>query len=530
VTAISIPAIEEFLRGFGWQPEPPKVSREFIDKHGEVHDGADSFCKELNQKLLQNLDAWVPNLKYVGDMRRTPSGIFRGKALWRESTTGKTPEQRSCNLSFSRGGIKDFGTGEGLTPLNVIMRDHDCSLFEACELTRGWLGIKDEGPEVDFDAVLKSPQVESPSIAPLDGPSIPKHMSELAPAPPASIGEVWCCGDPVPAQKPMLVPGLLPLKGFGILGGQWGTFKTFVTDDLAIAVASGGKFGGQQVTTEPMAVVQIELEGSNSEVRLSAAAAARGLVAEDLPILHIKTQPPNIMTNGRPNPAWNPWSESFVKFAREFAAFRGVPLGLITIDPQNSIAGFKDEDSSAEGQIVSNAAWKMTKGADCLVLFVDHLGKNAEAGLRGTSAKETNPLVILSTGETKEDVYCDRTLTVRKMRNGRSGMCVDFRMEDFNVTLDQIVENADGAPTGTEPITVKTLVIKWSEELRPVGQEPSWRERDWPNSVRDLKEAMNDAMADAGFDYSGPGSGGHMVKAVDLEVVRPIFYRRRLTG
>jgi len=457
------------LREFGWQPEPPKPER--VDVDGVVHeesDGEGSLFWDLNAKAMKSFDKWVPGLGLHRLTRRRGGGLsYAAAPTWRPSASGKSNAERNLNLVISPKGIVDFGdNNKGYSPLDLVMKVRGCALSEAFTWLQERVEPDAPGAAVDFDAVLKSSQVESPSIAPLDGFPIPRHMSELAPAPPASIGEVWCCGDPVPAQKPMLVPGLLPLKGFGILGGQWGTFKTFVTDDLAVAVASGGKFGGQQLTTPPMAVVQIELEGSNSEVRLNAAATARGLVAKDLPILHIKTNPPNIMNSGRPNPAWNKWSEDFVKFAKEFAAFRGVPLGLITIDPQNSIAGFKDEDSSAEGQTVSNAAWKMAKDADCLLLFVDHLGKNPESGLRGTSAKETNPLVILSTGETKEDVYCDRTLTVRKMRNGRSGMCVDFKMQDFETRMDQIIEGADGMQTGLEPITVKTLVIKWDDELR----------------------------------------------------------------
>ena len=57
----------------------------------------------------------------------------------------------------------------------------------------------------------------------------------------------------------------------------------------------------------------------------------------------------------------------------------------------------------------------MSAKAGCFVLITDHLGKDADAGLRGTSAKETNPLVILSTGTTRKSTYEPRQLEVRKM-------------------------------------------------------------------------------------------------------------------
>jgi AAA domain len=265
-----------------------------------------------------------------------------------------------------------------------------------------------------------------------------------------------------------LVPHLLPQKGFGYLGGQWGTFKTFILNDLAVAVASERKFGGQQVALRG-AVVQIELEGSQGELRVQAAAAAREVGGLNLPIVHLSVEPPTIMINGRPNPAWRGWSNDLAKYAQDFAAYHEVPLALITIDPQNRIAGFKDEQSSSEGQVVTNALWALSKNAGCFVLMSDHLGKDASAGLRGTSAKETNPLVILLTGETKKDTYCRRELEVRKMRNGQAGLAVGFRMEDYEVTIRQTIKADDNTET-VAPYTGKTLVVRWEDELHPVGE------------------------------------------------------------
>ena len=93
------------------------------------------------------------------------------------------------------------------------------------------------------------------------------------------------------------------------------------------------------------AVVQIELEGSHSELRLHAAATARGVADQKLPIVQLRVDPPKIMDNGRPNKGWPKWSDELAAYARAFAKARGVELGLITIDPQNSIAGFRDEQS-----------------------------------------------------------------------------------------------------------------------------------------------------------------------------------------
>jgi hypothetical protein len=472
-----IERIERILRPLGYAPEPSSPERPKGNGHDQHYDDESPF-KRLNDKALRNLALWVPDLNLYRCRRSPGRGAgYEAIATWRPSSTGRPLKKRGHNLKISpRRGIKDFGNGETFSPINLVMRARECSRPDAVE----WLQerLLPNRPDVDFETLTgtgaktdtgssgtkaeqetRAEQKEEP----------PKHPHEGAvrPEPPASLGEAWHFGDPVPAQIPMLVPGLLPQKGYGYLGGQWGTFKSFTTNDLAVAVASKGMFAGQRVTMQG-AVVQIELEGSHTELRLKAAASHRNVDGK-LAIVHLRCAPPPIIVSTRPNPAWSKWAKELVDYAHDCAAYFQLPLALITIDPQNRIAGFKDEQSSAEGQIVSNAMIALSDYAGCLILVTDHLGKDPEAGLRGTSAKETNPLFILSTGETQKDVYAPRRLIVRKMRNGRSGVAVGFQMKDKTVTLDQVVQNENGDKI-VIPCTGQTLVIDWDTELRPVEE------------------------------------------------------------
>jgi len=424
---------------------------------------------ELNRVALKNLAAWVPQLSLYKCRRRVGRfASYEAVATWRPSMTGRPLEVRKLNLKISPLGIKDFGDSRGYSPLDLVMVARACSLSDAMtwleERVRPYIG-----PEVDFEALGrqgKQPKEEEPPAAD-EGATGPEGERDANgdPVPPASLGKAWHFKDPIPAQQPMLIPDLLPLKGFGYLGGQWGTFKTFITNDLSVAIASQGKVAGRQVALRA-AVILIELEASNTEARLHAAAAFREVGDTKWPIVQLRAEPPTIMRGGRPNPAWPKWSRELADYARRFAAGRGVPLGAIILDPQNSIAGFQDEQSSSEGQIVSNAMWALSRQADCLVLVTDHLGKDASAGLRGTSAKETNPLFILSTGATKKDTYAKRQLEIRKMRNGRAGIAVSFSMRDQRVTLNQIAEGDEGE---VSPYIAGTLVVAWGEEFDPVG-------------------------------------------------------------
>jgi hypothetical protein len=233
------------------------------------------------------------------------------------------------------------------------------------------------------------------------------------------------------------------------------------------------------------------------------------------------------MNHGRSNPDWATYSDKLVKLSKDFAEACGVRLAAIFIHPQNSVAGFKDEQSSAEGQTASKAWRKLSRETGAVVVVIDHLGKDADAGLRGTSAKETNASFILTTGETKKDAYCERQLEVRKMRNGPSGKAVSFWMEDFEATLDQQVKAEDGTVT-SERVRKKTLVIRWGDELLPVGQKRDASSgEDWPRGLGDLREAISEAMLDFGTDHMVTAQGP-LVRAVDLERVRPIYYERHV--
>ena len=450
--------IEEALRPFGYKDEPERSAAKSDDNQAPH--------RQLNDFARANLQRWVPDLGLERWRRKTGRYLaYEAVATWRPSTQGRPTEQRAYNLSItSKSGIKDFGDDRSYTPLDLVMTARTLDLSDAFAWLDDKLGWSAGGPEI----VIPGPWEGSDKNARSEEDPNEAEGIKGKPVPPASLGKAWHYGEPAPAPLPMLVPHLLPQKGFGYLGGQWGTFKTFILNDLAVAVSSEGKFGEQQVALRG-AVVQIELEGSQGELRVQAAAAAREVGEQNLPIVHLSVEPPTIMINGRPNPAWRGWSNDLAKYAQDFAAYHEVPLALITIDPQNRIAGFKDEQSSSEGQVVTNALWALSKNAGCFVLMSDHLGKDASAGLRGTSAKETNPLFILLTGETKKDTYCRRELEIRKMRNGQAGLAVGFRMEDYEVTIRQTIKADDNTET-VAPYTGKTLVVRWEDELRPVGE------------------------------------------------------------
>jgi hypothetical protein len=455
----------------------PDVEEEPKPAPAEGYDDDGPFAA-LNGAAMRDLAAWVPDLNLYNCRRKSGRyASYEAVATWRSSSTGRPNEQRKANLQISGRGIKDFGTGQGYSPIDLTMAARNCDRSAAFD----WLSDRVMPPidiEIDFDKIIEN--AEAPSIEPDANPGSGADDGDAGGAtndakaekgPDFSLlGAVWRFGDVLPIRPAMLVKNLVPATGYGYIAGQWGTFKTFAVNALAVAVAGGGTFANQEVVRRG-AVVMVELEGSNSEARITAAAEAAD-IGGCLPIALLSHDPPKIILNGVLNPKFKLWCNQLVAYGQKLAREHDLPLALITIDPQNKVAGFKDEQSSAEAQVVSDAWTYLAGRAGCAVVIVDHYGKDQNAGLRGSSSKETNALYILGTSEREKDVFAYRYLEVRKQRNGVSGVCVDFRMEEYSIAMRQ--QTNDG---GVEDVDVSTLVIRWEGGLRPVGDASEGAER-----------------------------------------------------
>lgn len=123
--------LSKVLARFGFDPtaERPPSTREPLATAARSAAGASNSWRETNDKALANLHSWVPNLHLVR-WRPKPGG-YEAVAHWRESSTGRPLEQRKRNLSIVGKGIQDFGTGDKLTPIDVVMRARHCDKFAA---------------------------------------------------------------------------------------------------------------------------------------------------------------------------------------------------------------------------------------------------------------------------------------------------------------------------------------------------------------------------------------------------------------
>ncbi len=500
--------IEDAIKGAGLIAD---IEEEPKPKRAEVCD-EDSPYAQLNKLALRNLEKWVPDLGLYKCRRKVGRfASYEAVATWRESTTGRPKEERKLNLQISGArGIKDFGTDQGYSPINLVMVALPCGRAAAI----GWLQerlfpstVSDAG----LDKLIKN--LKEPASNGDDGSdSAADAKAEVGAEDEDTLaaltGAHWEFGDPLPEPVEMLVPHFVPRRGVGYLGGEWSTFKTFVLNDLGVGVADGSTFAGQQVS-EAGCVMQIELEGSQNEVRITGAADARG-IKHKLPIWVFTQLPPKIIgTNKRVTAEWKKYCRGMKVQAGRMAEKFGTPVRLLTIDPVNTVAGWTDEQSSAEGQAVYEGLLYLSDLLECVVVAADHYGKAPGQGLRGTSVKETAALFILGTSKRDSDLAARRFMEVRKMKNGHQNIAMDFFMDEHRFFATRKVEK-DGTVT-FEEMDVKTLAIRWDGEIHPTDEktdcdEPTPQQH---KMLSALKELMRTKSTDS--------SNGKVVASKDWE-------------
>jgi hypothetical protein len=312
------------------------------------------------------------------------------------------------------------------------------------------------------------------------------------------------------AARAWLVAGLLPETGVCLVSGQWGTYKTFAVLDLAAAVMAGGSFIEHKVIRRG-GVLFIAAEGAAEiPVRLEA-------------VLH--TKHPELE---RAPFAWSDFRVQLVEpdsveilaaaaaeaAARMSAEFK-LPLALIVIDTIVASAGYSrsgDENDAALAHAIMSRLAALSQTTGALVLGVDHFGKTAETGTRGSSAKEGAADIVLALLGNKDisGAVTNTRLALRKSRAGAGGQEFPF-----------VASVVDLGGADNNGIAVTSLVIDW----QPAATVKTAKANDgWSKSLVLLRRCFMNVLADHGRECQ-PFADGPSVRAVDIEIVRGEFYK-----
>jgi hypothetical protein len=200
-----IERLEDTLRALGWQSEATREHVACEASGDDAGDDGESIWAEINRVALANLSAWVPALGLTR-FRRARGG-FEAVNPWRESGSGRPFDQRSFNLSIQPSGIKDWGTSEGYSALDIVQLARECTLDEAFAWLRDKLGLRDDGLDgLTFSNTTLLEENGTPhdprmgenleKSNELEKPNLTLVVSNGAPAPTASTWPVESLFDP----------------------------------------------------------------------------------------------------------------------------------------------------------------------------------------------------------------------------------------------------------------------------------------------------------------------------------------------
>lgn len=117
-------------------------------------DSEDPF-ERAKVAAMANLSAWVPHLDNLHGLRPARGG-YEAVDLCRDSSSGRPTEGRKRNLSINPQGIKDFGTNETFSAIDLVMRQQGLPEGAALRWLEDRVGLVDDTVSVDVAALAAS--------------------------------------------------------------------------------------------------------------------------------------------------------------------------------------------------------------------------------------------------------------------------------------------------------------------------------------------------------------------------------------
>lgn len=233
----------------------------------------------------------------------------------------------------------------------------------------------------DPDAVAEANGEAAPQVvAPYKRPSLSISASEFV-------------SSDIPEQK-YLVEKVWPEEAIGFISGQPKVFKSFLSLDLAFAVATGGLFLGTWQAPEARKVLVVQLESSRAAFRdrLQRIGLRFGGVPDTL---HVMSNVPLLLEDRN-------WT------AKMTEELDNVRPALMILDPLASMTAGDENSAQEMGQIVRLLRYWRDR-YHCAICVVHHEvkggeGKRAGQKMRGSSALDGAREVLIAMQRPDDDV------------------------------------------------------------------------------------------------------------------------------
>jgi hypothetical protein len=322
-----------------------------------------------------------------------------------------------------------------------------------------------------------------------------------------------------------LVYNTIPRFGGGLIAGQWGTYKTFLVNDLAAAIImatidSSQRFCGEEIDY-PGGVLMYLSEGeAEAPIRIQAALEKRGW-PKGKPAPFVYLTPDDIPLNLSAAASVSAFIAQKKLLSAEMQKRFGVPIVASFIDTIGPLSGFTqtgEGNDDVSTTVVNMALRRIGKETDSFSFGVEHFGKAVDTGVRGSSAKEaTSYCVLAALGE--KDITGKVTnprLVVRKAKGGIAGREYPFTVKMW--------ESGTFDKKGRERTT---LCIEWPVATDRSGASPKDTApvKRWSKGLKIFRDVLIETLDSRGENIK-PFADGPSVKAIDREWMREEFKRR----
>lgn len=215
-----------------------------------------------------------------------------------------------------------------------------------------------------------------------------------------------------------LLRGIWPAGDYGVHAAEAKAQKTWTTADLAVAVASGTPWLGLVEVETPGPVVMFVGEGGdgNTVRRLSAAAAARGVDPDTLPI-HICTRAPHLSN-----------STHMIEFAAKVEA---VQPTLVTLDPLYLAARGAELGDLYKMGAMLEVPQRICQAAHASLWVVTHFNRKAGSGagrITGAGPTEWGRVLLSATVKSRRTDADTKATTVITELDVLGGEIADQRL------------------------------------------------------------------------------------------------------
>ncbi len=265
------------------------------------------------------------------------------------------------------------------------------------------------------------------------------------------------------------IEGLLPRQGLAAVYGAPGGGKSFLAIDAAGHIAAGLPWFGRDV--EQGGVVYIAAEAGSGLRKRLAAWKMEHKVQGPLP-LALVTVAPNLGTTKDGSD-----TKQLIDELRRQAPTLGFPIRVIVVDTLARALFGADENSAADmGAFVANAGM-IADAFGCLVIAVHHSGKDAERGMRGSSALHG---ACDSEWEIRDGQGGEKVVSLVKNKEGEDGLSWSFRLTQKTVfdpaemggaTVQKVALSAPVTSCIVETVTEPQQLQKVKRVARPSPRE-----------------------------------------------------------